>query len=228
MAELISKFFPRAELADEEGLVGVGGDLEPERLLDAYTHGIFPWPIDDDGPLLWWSPDPRAILELDQLHVSRRLQRTLRSGRFEATIDRDFAAVIEQCATVEGRLGETWLTDDMIAAYTRLHRLGFAHSVEVWSDGCLAGGTYGLAIAGLFAAESMFFSVRDASKIAVACLVTHLRKRGYQLLDLQQLTDHTASFGAVEISRAQYLERLAAALALPVTFGTHHEGEWSA
>jgi leucyl/phenylalanyl-tRNA--protein transferase len=214
-----SRFFPPAEEVDPEGLVGFGGKLTPEWLLDAYQHGVFPWPIGDpDVPIPWWSPDPRAIIELDRFHVSRRLARTIRGGRFEVTYDRDFAGVIRGCATAADRAGGTWLTPQMIRAYTRLFRLGHAHSVEVWRDGRLAGGTYGVAIAGLFAAESKFYRVRDASKVALVHLVQRLRTRGYALLDIQQLTPHTAQFGAIEIPRREYLARLAQALAQPVTF----------
>jgi len=215
-----SQFFPPAERVDREGLVGVGGELSPEWLLDAYQHGIFPWPIlEIDWPMAWWSPDPRAIIELDGFHVSQRLRRTCRGGRFSVTFDRDFAGVIEGCATAEGRVGETWITPDMTTAYVRMHELGHAHSVEVWHEGELAGGTYGIAIGGLFAAESKFHRVRDASKVALVHLVEHLRRRGYSLLDIQQLTPHTARFGAVEIPRDEYLARLAEALQQPVEFG---------
>jgi leucyl/phenylalanyl-tRNA--protein transferase len=213
------RFFPSPLATSADGLVCVGGRLSPEWLLDAYRHGIFPWPVWDDEPMAWWSLDPRAILEIDGLHVSRRLARTLRSGKFAATLDRDFEAVIHGCATATGRAGETWLTPAMIAAYCELHRLGHAHSVEVWRNGQLAGGSYGVAIGGLFAAESMFHRVTDASKVAVVNLVEHLRSRGYQLLDVQQWTPHTGRLGAVEIPRVEYLRRLAAATDLPVTFG---------
>ena len=213
-----SEYFPAADLADEDGLIGVGGDLSPARVIDAYRHGIFPWPIEEQAPMLWWSPDPRAILELDQLHISRRLQQTCRNERFRVTMNRDFAAVIHSCATSGDRLGETWLTCEMIEAYTELHRLGHAHSIEIWADGQLVGGIYGIAIAGLFSGESMFHAVRDASKIALVHLVAHLQERGYVLFDIQQLTDHTASLGATEIPRDEYLRRLAATLTLPVTF----------
>jgi leucyl/phenylalanyl-tRNA--protein transferase len=156
---------------------------------------------------------------LHRFHVPRRLQQTCRSGRFQLSIDRDFAGVIGGCATAAGRVGRTWLTPAMIRAYRRLFHLGHAHSVEVWQEGRLVGGVYGVAIAGLFAAESMFHEVRDASKVALVRLVSHLRERGYALLDIQQLTPHTAQFGAVEISRREYLLRLADALRQPTTFG---------
>jgi len=214
-----SRFFPPAEELDPEGLAGFGGQLTPEWLLDAYRHGIFPWPIGDpEAPIAWWSPDPRAIIELDHFHVPRRLARTIRSGRFRITCDRDFPRVIRACATAPDRRGETWLTPQMIAAYVRLFELGHAHSVEVWHRGQLAGGVYGVAIAGLFAAESKFYRVRDASKVALVHLVDRLRARGYALLDIQQHTPHTTQFGAIEIPRVQYLARLAQALVQPVTF----------
>jgi leucyl/phenylalanyl-tRNA--protein transferase len=220
-----SRFFPPAELAGAEGLLLVGGSLSPEWLLDAYRHGAFPWPISPDGrPLLWWSPDPRAIIELDGLHVSRRLHRTCRRCRFEVTCNRAFEAVIGACASAGDRRGNTWLTQEMIDAYVRLHRLGHAHSVEAWHDGQLAGGLYGVATGGLFAAESMFFHVRDASKVALVHLVAHLRARGFQLLDIQQLTAHSAAMGGVEIPRAEYLARLADALRCSVLFGRTLEG----
>lgn len=221
-----SRFFPPVESADDSGLLGLGGSLAPAWLLDAYAHGIFPWPVfGEEDPMAWWAPDPRAIVELDGLHVSGRLRRTLRSGRFQVTCDRDFAAVIRACATVGDRAGETWITPAIIDAYERIHALGHAHSVEVWHDGALAGGTYGVAIGGLFAAESKFHRVRDASKVGLAHLVAHLRRRGYRLLDIQQLTPHMARLGAIEIPREDYMARLAEALAEPVTFGEKLESQ---
>lgn len=212
------RFFPPPTASTEDGLVCIGGRLAPEWLLDAYSHGIFPWPMWEDEPIAWWSLDPRAIFELDGFHTSRRLQRTLRSGKFTVTHNRDFRGVIQGCATAAGREEGTWLTPSMLAAYCRMHELGHAHSVEMWHEGKLAGGIYGIAIGGLFAAESMFYRVRDASKAALAHLIAHLRERGYTLLDVQQLTPHTASLGAKEIPRVEYLRRLAHAIPLPVTF----------
>ncbi len=203
------------ELADDYGLVAVGGDLHPARLLEAYRHGVFPWYGEDD-PICWWSPDPRAIFELDGLHVSRRLQRTLRSRRFEVTVNRAFAEVIRACA--EAHTDGTWITPEMIVAYETLHRLGYAHSVEAWQEGELAGGVYGVALGGLFAGESRFTRRRDGSKVALAFLVDHLRHRGFQLFDIQFLTEHTARLGAIAIPRAHYLARLRRALDCPVTF----------
>jgi leucyl/phenylalanyl-tRNA--protein transferase len=203
------------ELADADGLVAVGGDLSPERLLLAYRRGIFPW-YDESMPILWWSPDPRAIFELDGMHISRRLRRTLRSERFHVTVNRDLAGVMRGCAD---RPGEgTWITQAMIDAYETLHRLGHVHSVEVWHQGELAGGLYGVAVGGLFAGESMFHRVSDASKVALAFLMDRLRQRGFQLFDIQFLTDHTARMGAVEIPRREYLARLHRAIECPATF----------
>lgn len=204
-----------AEWADEDGLVAVGGDLRPERLLQAYRAGVFPW-YDEGGPVCWWSPDPRAIFELDGLHISRRLARTTRSGRFRVTFNHDFAGVIRGCAD---RPEGTWITADMIAAYERLHRLGHAHSVEVWHGGELAGGLYGVALGGFFAGESMFHRKSDASKVALVYLVDRLRRRGFQLFDIQLLTEHTARLGAIEMPRKAYLARLQRALVCSVTFG---------
>jgi leucyl/phenylalanyl-tRNA--protein transferase len=246
------------ELADETGLVAMGGDLSPERLLEAYRRGIFPW-YDDNLPICWWSPDPRAIFELDGFHISRRLRRTCRSGKFHVTFDRAFSDVIRGCADRPGQ--GTWITQEMIDAYESLHRLGHAHSVEVWastkdeggkmnkasrgasapgslrtsarlphplalsssfishsSSLTLVGGVYGVAVGGLFAGESMFSRERDASKVALVHLVERLRKRGFQLFDIQFLNDHTARLGAVEIPRREYLARLRAALGCEVSF----------
>lgn len=207
--------FAHPERADDYGLLAVGGDLKPETLLAAYRHGVFPW-YDEGDPILWWSPDPRAVFELEGLHVSRRLRRTLRSGQFKVTFNRDFAGVIRGCA--EGREEGTWITPDMMDAYEALHRLGHAHSIEVWRDENLAGGIYGVAVGGLFAGESMFTRERDTSKVALVHLVERLRDRGFQLFDIQFLTDHTKRLGAIEIPRMEYLRRLRQALKLPATF----------
>ncbi len=196
--------FLNPETADEDGLVGVGGDLSPRLLLHAYRHGIFPY-YDETTPILWWSPDPRAIFELDRFHVSRRLARTVSSGKFTVTVNHNFAGVMAGCAD---RAEGTWITPDMIDAYVRLHELDHAHSVEVWHRDQLAGGVYGVAVGGLFAGESMFHRVRDASKAALAFLVERLRERGFELFDIQFLTDHTASLGATTIPRREYLARL--------------------
>jgi leucyl/phenylalanyl-tRNA--protein transferase len=210
------RFFLDPERADAEGLVAIGGDLHPSRLLDAYRRGVFPW-FDEDSPILWWSPDPRAIFEMDGLHVSRRLARTVRSERFTVTFDRAFGEVIRGCADRPN--DGVWITADMIDAYTRLHELGHAHSIEVWHEGRLAGGLYGVAIGGLFAGESMFTRVRDASKVALVHLMEQLRRRGYQLFDVQFLNAHTVRLGAIEIARREYLARLRRAISCDVSFG---------
>lgn len=206
--------FPDPDDADPEGLVASGGDLEPGTVIAAYRAGIFPWPY-DERTLLWWSPDPRAVLPLDALRVSRRLARTVRTGRFRVTVNAAFPAVIDGCAARD----ETWITPAMRAAYVRLHGLGWAHSVEVWGgEGDLAGGLYGLAIGGLFAAESMFHRARDASKVAVVALVQHARQVGVTLLDAQIPTPHLASLGVRAIPRREYLARLRHALGRRVRF----------
>ena len=207
--------------------MAIGGDLTVERLLDAYRHGIFPWPIYEEDPMLWWSPDPRAILPLGGMRVSRRLRRRIRSKEFHLTSDLAFAQVIRNCARGPGRQGGTWLTPEMIEAYTHLNTLGHAHSVEAWKDDQLVGGVYGVSIGGLFAAESMFYLARDASKVALAALVTHLNARGYELLDVQQWTPHTGRLGVRDISREEYLDRLERAVKLPVSFGCELESSTS-
>jgi leucyl/phenylalanyl-tRNA--protein transferase len=203
------------ELADETGLVAVGGDLRPQRLLQAYRSGIFPWYAEGE-PICWWSPDPRAIFELDGLHISRRLARTLESNRFHVTINQDFPRGMRGCG--EHREEGTWITADMVRANEMLHWSGHAHSVEVWQNGQLAGGLYGVAVGGLFAGESMFSRQRDASKVALAHTVQRLRERGFQLFDIQMLTAHTARLGAIEIPRSEYLGRLRSALRRPAAF----------
>lgn len=207
--------FLSSPLSDPYGLVAVGGDLRPESLLRAYRRGVFPW-FDEGDPICWWSPDPRTIFELDRYHLSRRMARTLRSGRFQFSVDRDFAAVIRGCA--DRRDDGTWITRDMIAAYEDMHRLGHAHSVEAWQNGELAGGIYGVSLGGFFAGESMFTRIRDGSKAALSHLVERLRERGFQLFDIQFATPHTLSLGATEIARRDYLVRLRDALKAPVSF----------
>jgi leucyl/phenylalanyl-tRNA--protein transferase len=203
------------EFATPEGIVGVGGDLRPAPLLEAYAHGIFPW-FNPGDPIIWWSPDPRAIFELKNFHIPRRLAATIKQNKFRITVDTQFRAVMEGCAAE--REEGTWITEEMLEAYTELHRLGHAHSLEVWLGDELAGGIYGIAIGGFFAGESMFHRVRDASKVALISLLTRLRDRGFELFDTQIANDHTAQFGAVEIPRTEYLERLAIAVRKPVEF----------
>lgn len=210
--------FPPATSANRDGLVAVGGDLSVERLLLAYRSGIFPWPISEEMPLTWFSPDPRAILELEALHVPRSLAKLMRRGTFRVTIDQAFPAVIQACGDPTPERPGTWITPDLLEGYIGLHEAGHAHSFETWLGDRLVGGLYGVAINGLFAGESMFSREDNASKIALVHLVEHLKARGYGLLDIQQGTRHMMSFGAKLISRKEYLTRLAAALRLPVTF----------
>ena len=193
------------DMPECNGLVAAGGDLSVERLLLAYRCGIFPWSV---NPITWWSPDPRGVFELDHFHVSRSLARTLRKRAFEITIDRAFAQTIQACAASAPGRRTTWTSPEFISAYTQLHREGHAHSVECWQNGELTGGIYGVAVGGLFAGESMFHRVADASKVALHQLVEHLRPRGFVLFDIQMLTPHTEKLGAINISRREYLRRL--------------------
>jgi leucyl/phenylalanyl-tRNA--protein transferase len=199
------------EYATPEGIVGVGGELRPSTLIKAYTSGVFPW-FNEGDPVIWWSPDPRAVIPLDSFHVPRRLAATIRQGKFRLTMNAQFVEVIRACG--ENREEGTWVTDEMVSAYAELHRRGHAHSVEAWFGEELAGGVYGVAVGGLFAGESMFYRVRDASKVALVALLTWLRERGYTLFDTQIINEHTRQFGAVEIPRSEYLRRLKAAVAM--------------
>lgn len=208
--------FPDPRHAPADAPLAMGGDLSAERLALAYASGIFPW-FDADAPILWWSPDPRAVIELDGLHVSRRLGRRWRQGRFTVSIDRAFGSVIRACSRPKQPL-ERWITPAMVMAYEELHRIGMAHSIEIWNGTQLTGGLYGVALGGLFAAESMFHRQRDASKLALVALVDRMTERGFTLLDVQLLNPHLASMGAREIPRTTYLERLQAACLLPATF----------
>lgn len=207
--------FPHPGTASAEGLLAHGGDLEPSTLIAAYRAGIFPWPL-DGRTLLWWSPDPRAVLSPEALRVSRRLARTLRQGRFRLTVNAAFEAVVAGCADRP----ETWITPALRDAYVVLHRLGWAHSVEAWTaDGALAGGLYGVAVGGLFAAESMFHRVADAGTVALAALVQRVHAVGMALIDVQLSSPHLAHLGVVEMPRARYLTALARAVARPTRFG---------
>lgn len=205
---------PHPSTADAHGIVGVGADLEPGTLLAAYRTGLFPMPLDEDGPIAWWSPDPRGVLPLDGLRVSRSLRRSCR--RYEIRVDTAFEQVIDACAD-RSRPGH-WITPPVRAAYALLHRLGWAHSVEAWDEDGLAGGLYGVAVGGLFAGESMFHRRTDASKAALVGLVELLRDDGDErrLLDVQWRTDHLASLGVIEVPRARYLALLDAALQAPL------------
>ena len=200
--------FPDPRLASAEGLLAVGGDLSPERLLLAYSLGIFPW-YGSGEPLLWWSPDPRCVIFPDRVHVSRRLERTLRHGDFHITCNAAFERVVVACA--ETRLGNgepTWLVPEMQAAYRRLHLLGYAHSLEVWQGESLAGGIYGVAIGRFFFGESMFHHAADASKVALVALCRHLAGKRFELLDCQVPNPHLFRMGATQIARADFLDRL--------------------
>jgi leucyl/phenylalanyl-tRNA---protein transferase len=198
-----------------DGLVAWGGDLSVPRLLLAYRSGIFPW---TDRPVTWWSPDPRAIIEIGELHVSRSLARTLRRGGFTVTVNRAFGLVVEGCATRNRGREQTWISPAFADAYLELHRAGYAHSVECWLQGMLVGGIYGVAIGGFFAGESMFHRVTDASKVALHELMQRLQRLGFALFDIQLPTPVTRLLGARTIPRETYLERLAEAVRLPCRF----------
>ena len=212
--------FPPVEraLRDPNGLLAAGGDLSPERLLAAYRRGISPW-FGDEDPLLWWSPDPRMVLFARELHVARSLRRVLRSGRYTVTFDRAFRGVMDGCAEPRRDEAGTWITEEMVAAYTTLARLGFAHSVETWRDGSLVGGLYGVAIGRMFYGESMFSRATDASKVALVTLVRQLERWDFELIDCQMSTSHLASLGAREVPRAQFLTQLARLVAHPPLSG---------
>jgi len=204
--------FPPPELAEEGGLLAVGGDLCEERLLLAYSMGIFPWYSSDD-PILWWSPDPRLVLLPDDLKISRSLMQTINKGTFNVTMDTDFESVIKACATVHRKNdGDTWITGDMIDAYIGLHKSGYAHSVESWYEGELVGGLYGISLGSAFFGESMFTKKSNASKVAFALLVQQLANWGFTLIDCQIKTAHLKSFGAIEIPRSEFLKKLQSSL----------------
>ncbi len=208
--------FPPLETALREpnGLLAAGGDLRPERLLAAYRHGCFPW-YQEGQPLLWWSPDPRTVLFPDELHVSRSLRKRMRHGDYQVTFDKAFTEVIQGCAGPRSYADGTWITTPMQDAYIRLHEMGVAHSVEVWQQGQLVGGLYGLAMGELFFGESMFSRATDASKVGFVTLVERLREWGFALIDCQMPTRHLESFGARSIPRAAFAEALAAHLDRP-------------
>lgn len=196
-----------AALAHPPGLLAAGGDLSVERLLAAYRRGIFPW-YESGQPILWWCPDPRAILIPEQYHVSRSLRRTIRRGHLSTTVDRDFDAVVRACAAPRPGQQGTWITPQVQAAFCELHRLGWAHSVETWHDEELAGGVYGLSIGRVFFAESMFSRVTDASKLALLRLTSMLREWNFPLIDCQIASPHLASLGMTEIPRRDFVRHL--------------------
>jgi leucyl/phenylalanyl-tRNA--protein transferase len=207
--------FPPPDEADESGLLAVGGDLSPERLVLAYSLGIFPW-YSERQPILWHAPDPRTVLEPAALHVPRSLAKRIRRGDLEVRLDTAFEQVMERCAKTRrpGQRG-TWITRDMRAAYARLHAMGLAHSAEAWQAGKLVGGLYGVSLGAVFYGESMFAEVDDASKIAFVTLVAQLRRWGFTLIDCQQDTPHLTRFGAVAWPRARFQAALAEALTRP-------------
>lgn len=211
--------FPPPRLADPNGILAVGGDLSPDRLLLAYRMGIFPW-YDDDLPILWHSPDPRMVLLAPELHVGRSLAKTIRKARFRLTLDTAFREVITRCRKAV-RVGQdgTWITDEMVEAYTALHELGYAHSVEAWQDETLVGGLYGVSLGSSFFGESMFAAVPDASKVAFVGLVEQLLTWEIALIDCQVHTEHLERFGATEWPRRRYLDALAVTLEAPTRLG---------
>jgi leucyl/phenylalanyl-tRNA--protein transferase len=207
--------FPSPRTADAEGLVAVGGDLSVPRLLLAYRSGIFPWTV---KPITWWSPDPRAIFELDRFHVPHSLAKVIRQRVFGITFDQAFEQVMKACATPARGRRSTWISPEFIAAYTELHRQGHAHSLECWQGRRLVGGIYGVAIGAFFAGESMFHRVSNASKVALFHLIEHLRQQGFALFDIQMLTPITSQLGGIALPREQYLKRLARAIEKPCSF----------
>jgi leucyl/phenylalanyl-tRNA--protein transferase len=214
--------FPNPRLASKEGLLAVGGDLSQERLLLAYRHGIFPW-FTHNEPILWWSPDPRLVLFPNEFYISRSLRKILKKETFQVSMDLAFYRVIAECAQIRIENNEsTWIVDDMMEAYCRLHESGFAHSVETWYKGNLAGGLYGVSIGKCFFGESMFARVSNASKIAMAKLADHLKRSRFQLIDCQVATAHLKRLGAREISRDRFLSLLDEALQQPTM-----KGKWT-
>jgi leucyl/phenylalanyl-tRNA--protein transferase len=201
--------FPHPELADPNGILAVGGDLSPERLLLAYEWGIFPW-FNPNEPILWWSPDPRFVLFPDELRISKSMRPYFNQRKFDVTFDTQFEQVIRACQQIkrDKQLGGTWITESMVQAYCKLHELGYAHSVEVWQKGELVGGLYGISLGKIFFGESMFTTVSNASKFGFISLVRQLKTWDFQLIDCQQKTRHLASLGARSIDRALFLEYL--------------------
>lgn len=203
-----------AALTEPNGLLAAGADLTPERLLEAYARGIFPWSADDE-PMLWWSPDPRMVLFVDELRISRSLRRSIRAGRVKVTADVAFDAVVAGCAEPRPDAEGTWITAEIADAYRELYRRGHAHSIEAWAGGELAGGLYGVGIGRMFYGESMFARQTDASKIALALLARQLGRWGFEMIDCQMSTPHLASLGAREIPRREFVRRLQALTARP-------------
>ncbi len=208
--------FPDPEEADADGLLAVGGDLSLPRLVAAYSRGVFPW-YSEDTPILWWSPHPRLVLEPSKLHIPKSLRRVLNKETFRITLDQNFEQVIHCCARAPRPQGQgTWIVDEMVEAYVALHNAGFAHSVEAWRNGRLAGGLYGVALGRVFFGESMFFHQQDASKAAFVCFVRTLETWGFSLVDCQQTTRHMLRFGAEEWPRPRFLQHLETAFESPL------------
>lgn len=215
-------YFPPPELAREDGLLAVGGDLSPERLLLAYQMGIFPWYAEAD-PILWWAPTPRLILVPREFHLSRSLARTLRRGVFAFSLDTAFREVIRACAEVRTDHGQpTWINEEMIAAYCRLHELGYAHSLECWRNGALVGGLYGVSVGGIFFGESMFSRATDSSKASLAVLSGQLLSWGFDGIDCQMRTDHLLSLGAREMPGPRFFALLQRSILRPDRRGMWH------
>ncbi|VAX11857.1 Leucyl/phenylalanyl-tRNA--protein transferase [hydrothermal vent metagenome] len=216
--------FPDVATAEQDpnGLLAVGGDLSPSRLINAYRHGIFPW-YSEEQPILWWSPDPRTVLFPEQLKISRSLRKTLRKQIYRISFDQHFEQVLQACAAPRHDTDGTWITSSMEAAYVALHKQFAAHSIEVWHQDELVGGLYGVAIGQVFFGESMFSNMRDASKVGLVFLVERLKQYGYQLIDCQVYTEHLISLGAEEISRQQFINHLNHWCTQPVKEGAWHK-----
>ncbi|MCP3058311.1 leucyl/phenylalanyl-tRNA--protein transferase [Myxococcus sp. K38C18041901] len=222
LSEEHPELFPPPDRADKSGVLAVGGDLSPERLLAAYSRGIFPW-FSEGDPILWHSPDPRFVLEPDKLHVGRSLKKTLARGEYEVRYDTAFARVITECGRVTrpGQNG-TWITDEMLEAYVALHERGHAHSVEAWAGGELKGGLYGVSLGAAFFGESMFALAPDASKVAFVTAVERFKAWGFQFVDCQVETEHLSRFGAESWTRKRFLTALREALRQPT-----RQGKWT-
>ncbi len=210
-------WFPHPEASDSQGLLAMGGNLKPSRLLKAYSLGIFPW-FQPGCPILWWCPNPRLILYPNEFKVSHSLKKSLKKP-FELSIDKAFSAVIAQCATIDSRGPDTWITKDMIDAYTQLHHMGYAHSFEVWKEGILVGGLYGISLGHAFFGESMFHTEPDASKVAFHFLCATMQEWGFNFIDCQIPSAHLISLGAKVISRKHFLHLLHDALQFPDKVG---------
>ena len=214
--------FPDPNQAERDGLIAFGGDLCPERILSAYSQGIFPWYSPGD-PILWWSPDPRFILFPQKFHISKSLSKIIRKSNYTITMDQAFKSVLQECAVIREESGcGTWITSNMIRAYSKLYEMGFAHSVETWMDGQLAGGLYGISLGRMFAGESMFFRKSNASKLALVALVSFARSYKFDFIDCQVDTSHLKTFGAENIPRNKFLQLLNKTLR-----HKHLQGRWT-